>query len=205
LMGRFFRLEWDLESDFMADMGGAGGIGDLIGTTTTRFTTTTGITRTVPCFITAMLITAAGWRAELLRRVLGRWARVKLGRGKRDLGILGLAVSRVLRRSLSAEIGVRLEDMHRAEIVAHGPALLAEWSAAVRRAAIPHAEAPASAVAAEDFMAAVEGVRAVVVADVANWSLALFIRDREIWKWGVEICGVWIWERAGLIAAIFLS
>jgi hypothetical protein len=38
-------------------------------------------------------------------------------------------------------------------------------------------------VAAEDFMAAaVEGVRAVVVADVANWSLALFIRDREIWK-----------------------
>jgi hypothetical protein len=72
LMARFFRSEWDLESDSLAAMGGAGGIGDLIGITIMRFTTTTVTTRTAPCFITAMLTTAAASRGEPLRRVQAR-------------------------------------------------------------------------------------------------------------------------------------
>jgi hypothetical protein len=115
---------------------------------------------------------------------------VKSGRVKRDLATLGLAVSRVRRRSLSAEIGVRLEDMHRAETAARGRALLAESSAAVRRVATPHAEAPAWA-AEEDFtVAAVEEVSTVAAeVAVANCSWARFVKDCEIWKWRVEICG----------------
>jgi len=78
---------------------------------------------------------------------------------------------------------VRRADMHRrAARAGHGRALLEGWSAAVRRVAIPHAGARASAVAAEDFtVAAVEGVRAVVAA------VAGINRDRLISIGAAEI------------------
>src|SRR5579863_1243475 len=63
MTGHFFPSESDLESASMADMGGGGAIGDTIGTITTRFIITKGITREAGPSITEARSPVASARA----------------------------------------------------------------------------------------------------------------------------------------------
>ena len=57
MRGRIFHSDWDLGLDGLAVMDGDGEIGDSIGTTDTRFTTTAGTTRGAIHFTTETIST----------------------------------------------------------------------------------------------------------------------------------------------------
>jgi hypothetical protein len=88
----------------------------------------------------------------------------------------------------SAEIGKRREVMlRRAAGRIRGRTRSAEWSAAVRREAIPHVEAPASAAVAADSMVAAVADHTVAAAGI-NSGRFIFPGVILNQTWGDEIC-----------------
>ena len=64
MAGRIFRLDWDSESVFMADMDGAGTIGDSIGVVDTRCITAADTTLGATRFTTGAIFTEGGLAEE---------------------------------------------------------------------------------------------------------------------------------------------
>jgi hypothetical protein len=64
MAGRIFRLDWDSESVFMADMDGAGTIGDLIGVVDTRCITAADTTHGAIRFTTGAISIEEGLAGE---------------------------------------------------------------------------------------------------------------------------------------------
>src|SRR5215469_2673491 len=144
MVGRIFRLELGMESDFSGVLVGAGRTGGLTGTTAISSTTTTGITRIARPFTTAMRITAEGMadRKRLVRAWTGR---------PQPGGMFSTAPA--VRRDRSREtIARRAGTPHRVARAICAPAPLAITITAERREATRREVARVLAV--EAFMAA---------------------------------------------------
>src|SRR5208282_1250898 len=166
LVAPTFRSESVLESASSEVMDGAGAIGDLIGTTITQFTTTTGTTPGATRFTTGAITTAAEASGELQGTCSA--ARATTVAAEFITGPAG-------RRDRSKETPRLLEDSLLLGVkAASGRALSATTTMAGRRGAIRRAEAPASVAeraAAGDPAAA---------ADLGNRDFFMFPVDREI-------------------------
>ena len=144
MTGRFSPSESDLESASMVDMGGDGAIGDTIGTITTRFIITKGITREAGPSITEARTPVATARAAAITTVAVA----------RAAGISTVAVAPGEASHLTAT-EMLLEDTASPEVrTARVQELSAVTAVAAMNGAIRHAEARASAAEAEALTAA---------------------------------------------------
>jgi hypothetical protein len=181
-----FRSELDSESDSSEDMAGAGVIGDLIGTTDTRFITTTGTTREAARFTTETTIIEAEANATDSTAIVAEIVPAPM------LGT-GLPASVVERPTVpapspghSTATARRREDTRNPAVRA-GPARApsAATTMADRREAFLHAEAPAWV--AEGLVAQEEGVAAV--AGIEHQFPVRFLVVGKTQSWGEVLCG----------------
>jgi hypothetical protein len=176
-----FRSELDSESDSSEDMDGAGVIGDLIGTTDTRFMTTTGITREAARFTTETTITGAEASAADSTTIVAEIVPAPMLR----TGLLASVVEKptVTARSPghSTETARRREDTRNPAVragPAHAPS--AATTMADRREAFLHVEAPA-------WLAEEEGVAAV--AGIDHQFPVRFLAVGRTQSWREVLCG----------------
>lgn len=158
-----FRSELDSESDSSEDMAGAGVIGDLIGTTDTRFITTTGITREAARFTTETTITGAEASAADSTAIVAEIVPAPMLGTDLPASVVEKPTVPARSPGHSTETARRREDT-RNRAVRAGPAQAPSpaTTMADRREAFLHAEAPAwvaeGRVAEEEGMAAVAGI-----------------------------------------------
>src|SRR5580704_4628193 len=147
---------------------GAGAIGVSIGTTTTQFITTRGITRTVLLFITAITSTAA-------QRCMAEQTFTRQTDHREPSGMAAFITVREQRPIRSRETTTRHEDTQPLEPrLAHTPVVLLDTLMAGKRRVIHRVEAPALvAVAADSTAAVVVAAGRTAVADIGKPKLKI--------------------------------
>jgi hypothetical protein len=158
MAGLTSRLEWASESDSLAASDGAGGTGDSTGATDIRSSTTIGITRGAPRFITGTIFTAEAARVVgLAGSGADSAAAPQLAAELPTEGPSGAAFTTVLVRRQdrsTATHRLRGDMQNRAGRVGFALARSAAMVMADRRGASRRAEARALAAAAADLAAA---------------------------------------------------